>query len=140
MSTKDGLVTNNDELNERPLSPCNKFGDLTGCSGTSGLTNEDTDDHLDTSNLGSVTDVLESGAIGTVDTDGSETLGGNECDINGNFCSGLASSRILVWGISHGPLASRASYTTSISGRGSGSGGGRWRCNGRCNGRCNYGR
>jgi hypothetical protein len=74
VSGENTLVSDNDEFNERPFTPCNDVSDLLSSSRNTGLRNEDTKDHLEAGSLASSTDVLETRAVSAVDTDGGEAL------------------------------------------------------------------
>lgn len=77
----DSLVTDNDELDELPVTPLNNLlNEVLGTSDTL-VVDEDTDNHLKTVLLGGVTNVLETVAVSTIDTDGGDALGGDLGDI-----------------------------------------------------------
>lgn len=82
VSGENTLVSDNDEFNERPFTPCNDVSDLLGGARNTSLRNEDTEDHLEAGSLASSTDVLETRAVSAVDTDGGESLRLDEGNIS----------------------------------------------------------
>jgi hypothetical protein len=120
-SVEDSLVTNNDELDELPHAPGDNLGDLVGGAGAACRVDVDTEDELDTGDLGGSSDVFETFAVGAVDSDGFETAGGDEGYVDGNHGLGLALLVVLVWRVGHGPLGaahSVADATTVSTGGG----------------------
>lgn len=129
---EDGLVTNDNDLDEVPLSPLGDSIDLRLSTGDTGLRDEDTEDDLDAVLPGGGADVLEGGAVGAVDTDGSEALGGQSSDVAGDGLGRLAVTGCGVGRVGHAELVavgcdtSGALRPTSRAGR-AGRAGGRGR-------------
>lgn len=82
VAIEDGFVTDDDHLNEVPPAPGEDVCDLRLRAADAGGLNENTDDHLEAESLASGADVLETGAVGSVDADGLEALGGDGGDVS----------------------------------------------------------
>lgn len=113
VAVEDSLVSDDDELDERPLTPADDIGDLLSGTRNTGVADEDTQDHLQASELACRSNELESAAVGAVDTDGLESRGGNQGNINTDLGLAQAGTAGRVRRVSNGPLIARASNAAS---------------------------
>jgi len=103
---EDGFVADDDHLNQGPVArgPADDFGDLGLRACDASLGDEHAEDELDVVLLGGRADVLESAAVGRVDSDGGESLAGNGGNVRGDGRGVFALARRGVWGVGHAPL------------------------------------
>jgi len=113
VASKDGFVTNDDEFYKRPLGPFCDGVDLVLRTGTSGFADEDPYDEFEARDFGCSADILETRAVGAVNSNGFESSGGDERNIDGDGCGVFAGSGVLVWGVGYGPLVARAADFSS---------------------------
>lgn len=119
MALEDGLVADDNQVDQTPLTPLDNVGDLLlGTSDTS-VGNEDTNDHMQAGGLASIANVLETIAVGGVDANNLEALASNDFNIGHHLTSALALTAIGVWRVGHTP--GRA--TTELGGLGRSLGG-----------------
>ena len=104
VAVENSLVTDNDKLDDVPLSPGEDVSDLLVSTVDASIGDEDAEDDLETVVLASLADEFKSLAISAVDTDRGEALAGNAGDISRDGALVLASAGSSVWGVSHGPL------------------------------------
>ena len=84
VAVEDCLVTNNNELDDIPLSPCKDVGELSLSAGDAGVGDEDTEDKLETIVFAGIANVLQCVAVGAIDPDGGEAFCSNVGNIGSN--------------------------------------------------------
>jgi hypothetical protein len=99
----DGLVTDNDQLDEVPLAPVDDVPDLFLGSLDALLVNEDAEDELHAVVSCGLAGVLESVAVSAVDADGGEALAGHDGEVLGDSGGILAVSGGGVGRVGHTP-------------------------------------
>lgn len=129
VSVEDGLVGNDDQVNEIPLGPRADGANLLGNGGVGGGTvssvNVDSKDHLHAVVSAGTTDVGQGVAVSRVDTDGRDTESSDSGNVLGNSVAGLAATRLIVGSVGDGPGGNTVSgQTTSGGGGGSRAGSG----------------
>jgi hypothetical protein len=126
VSVEDGLVSNDDQIDEVPLSPLLDGADLLRNGGVVGSTvssvNVDTKDHLHAVGRASGTNVGQSVAVSRVDTDGGDTVSSDGGNVLSNSRAGLAASIGVVGGVGDGPGSNTVTGQASGSGRRAGAG------------------
>ena len=104
VAVEHGLVTDDDQLDQLPLSPGGDLGDLLLGTGETSVGDEDTEDHLEAGDLAGRADILERVAVGGVDADGGESLELDEGNVGVDLGGRLASTAVLIGSVGHGPL------------------------------------
>ncbi len=111
-TVEDGLVGDDNELDDVPVAPGLDGGDLVGDIGravvAADLTDEDAEDDLETVGLAGGTDVGEGVAVGRVDTDGGEASVLDVGDIGHDIRGALAVTAGGVRSVGDSPLATVA--------------------------------
>jgi hypothetical protein len=105
----NGLVTDDNELDEIPSSPAGDVSDLLLSTRDTGAADENANDHLKARDCACISDVLKTRAVSAVDTDNLEAAKSDQGDISEDVSGTLALSVLLVWSVSHGPLVARGS-------------------------------
>jgi hypothetical protein len=81
VTVEDGLVTDNNKINEGEFTPADDVAHLLGSFTETRAADENTNDHTETGSLTSSANVDKSGAVGAVDTDDRESSGLDNGDI-----------------------------------------------------------
>lgn len=97
----DGLVTDDNQGDQVPLSPLAEGLDLLLGARNTGVVNVDTSDHLQVVLTGSLADVLETVAVGGVKADVGEALLGDVAHILEHFGLSLAATAVGVGRVGH---------------------------------------
>lgn len=103
VAVKDGLVTDDDQLDEVELTPADDVADLALGAGDTGVGDPDTEDDLQAIIAGGGSDVLEGAAVGAVDADRGESLLCDDGEVGGDGAGVLAATTRGVRRVGHGP-------------------------------------
>jgi hypothetical protein len=126
------LVSDDDQLDQFPLAPGDNVGYLLSGARDAGVADEDAENHLDPAGGAGTTDVLQTGAVGAVNTHGGEAFAGDEGNVRCYGAGVLAGAVVFVGGVGNGPLVSRGAEGTGWGGRGAGFRGGAGYWGGSC--------
>lgn len=125
-TTLDGLVTDDDHGDHVPLGPLGDGGHLLLSALNAGAVDEDTEDHLQAVLLAGLANVLETVAVGGVDTHGVEALLLDELDVLHDLTLALAATVVGVGGVGHAhAVATSGRLGRASRGAGGGVGGSR---------------
>lgn len=127
-SVEDGLVTDDDHGDGGPVAgrtPGGNVADLLSSTGDTRALNEDTEDDLQAVGLASGTDVLETRAVSSVETDGGEALSLDGGKVGHDITGGLAVSAGGVGSVGDGPLVAVDNGSTTVGSLGRSSNGSR---------------
>ncbi|KAI5307658.1 hypothetical protein KEM55_007737, partial [Ascosphaera atra] len=116
----DGLVTDDDELDEVPLAPADELLNVRLTTGDTGAVDVDTHDHLKAVLFGRGSDVLKTAAVSAVDTDGTDALGSNLGDVCLNLVGRHALAIVSVGREGHTVGLGTVTVATAASGAGAG--------------------
>lgn len=111
---EDSFVTDNDELNDVPLSPLGDRFDLRLSARDTSTRDEDTEDDLEAVALGGRSDVLEGIAVSAIDFDGAEAFLSDCGNIAGNGTSILAATSRGIDGVGHTELVAVSGNTCAL--------------------------
>ena len=121
-AAEDGLVADDDEVDDVPLAPLDGLGDLLAGDVDAAGGDEDADDHVEPVLLAGAADGLQGVAVGGVDADGGEagSLDGGDAVVDLTLRHALAV--LSVGGEGDAPLVASADGESGLAGLRSGSG------------------